>query len=61
VNSEDEAAKLETAIVKSLEGLQVEVVAGQILHDKTTKPLTHEGAVGVLDRLRARGFKVTRA
>lgn len=58
--SEDDAQQLEAAILTALTGLQVEVVAGPILRDATIKPLTHEGAISILDRLRARGFRVTR-
>lgn len=60
MTSEDEAAKLESAILNALAGMEVEVVAGPILHDTANHPLTREGAMNVLDRLRARGFKVER-
>lgn len=58
--SEAEAQKLEAAILVALTGVQVEVVAGPVFHDTTIKPLTREGAIAVLDRLRGRGFKVER-
>jgi len=51
-------ANIDEDILHVLDGLEVQVVAGPILHDKTVKPLTREGAQTVLDRLRARGFKV---
>lgn len=48
-------------LIKVLEGLQVEVVAGQILKDTFERPLTKEGAQSVIDRIRARGFKIEKA
>jgi hypothetical protein len=50
----------EDAAIKALDGLQVEVVAGPILKDTYMRPLTKEGALSVIDRLRARGFKITK-
>jgi hypothetical protein len=60
MTTEDDAEKLEFAVLNALTGLSVEVVAGPILKDTSMKPLTHEGALAVLDRLRARGFRVER-
>ena len=51
---------LEAAILAALTDMPVEVTAGPIFKDTAVHPLTHEGALTVLDRLRARGFRVTR-
>ena len=51
---------LDEAVIEGLTGASVHVTAGTILHDEIVKPLTRTGAEDVLDRLRARGFKVTR-
>jgi hypothetical protein len=48
------------AILKTLEGLKVEVVAGPILHDTTEKPLTKRGAIDVLHALNDDGWKIVR-
>jgi hypothetical protein len=56
-----EQDELDNAILVALNGTQVSVVAGNIIHDTIVKPLTTEGASMVYDRLKARGFKVIRA
>jgi hypothetical protein len=48
------------AILKALEGLKVEVVAGPILHDTTEKPLTKRGAMDILHALDDEGWKIVR-
>lgn len=45
-------------VIADLVGLSIHVEAGQILHDTTVKPLVHEGAQDVIDRLRARGYRI---
>jgi phosphoserine phosphatase len=58
--TEAERAALNEAILKTLEETQVEVVAGQILGDYTMKPLTRDGAQMIIDKLRARDFRIVR-
>lgn len=53
--------ELDAAVLDTLTHLSVQVVAGPIFSDSYEKPLTRDGAQAVLDRLRARGFKITRA
>jgi hypothetical protein len=48
------------AIVKTLEGLKVEVVAGPILHDTTEKELTKRGVMDILHALSDDGWKIVR-
>jgi hypothetical protein len=47
-------------ILEALLGTEVSVVAGSILGDSMVKPLDSKGAQQVLDRLRGRGYKVTK-
>lgn len=61
MNGGDPAKELDTAILDVLTHLDVQVIAGPIFSDTYSKPLSRDGAQTVLDRLRARGFKVTRA
>lgn len=58
--TEAERAALNEAILKTLEDTLVEVVAGPILGDHTTKPLTRDGAQMIVDKLHARDFAITR-
>ena len=58
--TESEQQELDQAVLSSLVGTEVAVIAGNILKDTIVKPLTAEGAQNVYDRLRARGFKVVR-
>ncbi len=61
MNGKSEKDQLDAAVIEILTGLDVNVVAGSILHDTFSKPLSKDGAQAVLDRLRARGFQITRA
>jgi hypothetical protein len=47
-------------ILKVLEGLNVEVIAGPILKDKTEKPLTRRGAQDIMRALDEEGWKIVR-
>lgn len=58
--TEDEIKKREEAIIQALIGLDVRVRGGDILKDTFSKPLVREGAEAIVDRLRARGFKIER-
>jgi hypothetical protein len=53
--------ELDAAVLDVLTHLRVSVIAGPIFSDSYEKPLSRDGAQAVLDRLRARGFKVTRS
>lgn len=57
-NGETEARALQQSIVEALTGATVHV---QGLVSSFPGPLTAEGAQDVIDRLRARGFKIERA
>jgi len=46
------------AVQDALVGTIVRVKAGSVLGDSLEKPLTHEGAQDVIDKLRARGYKI---
>jgi len=46
------------AVQDILVGTIVRVKAGTLLGDTLEKPLTHEGAQDVIDRLRARDYKI---
>lgn len=52
---------IDNAVLVALNNLPVSVVAGHILNDTMTKPLSTTGAVQVYDKLKAAGFKVVRA
>lgn len=56
--SEVEQKALDESVIKALSGAKV-VVEGAVGLDATLS-LTEEGAQDVVDRLRARGFKVVR-
>ena len=58
--SDETPEHVEEAILRALTDMPVEVTAGPIFKDTAVHPLTHEGALTVLDRLRARGFRVSR-
>lgn len=44
--------------VTVLEGLDVKVTMGQILKDTAERPLTHQGALTIVNHLRNSGFKI---
>ncbi len=46
------------AIVKILDGLKVEVIAGPILKDTTEKPLTRRGVLAIIHALGDEGWKM---
>lgn len=48
------------AILKVLEGFEVEVVAGPILHDTTRKPITKQGALALIHALEDEGWQIVR-
>jgi len=60
-NNESEIRQRDLAIMDALTGLNVSVVMGTLVGDSVVRPLDKDGAQAVLDRLRARGFKVERA
>jgi len=60
MNGRSEKEQLDLEILDALKGLEVSVVGGSIIGDTYSKPLSRDGAQTVLDRLRARGFKITR-
>lgn len=60
VESETERAAFNAAVVEALEGLRV-VVKGNVLGDEMSLELARDGAQAVVDRLKARDFKLIRA
>ena len=60
-SAEDEIRKLEAAVKEALLGLNVSVVMGSTFKDSIERPLDQVGVQAIVDRLRARGFKIERA
>jgi hypothetical protein len=60
-SAEDEIRKLEASVKEALLGLNVSVVMGSTFKDSIERPLDPTGVQAVVDRLRARGFKIVRA
>ncbi len=60
MNGRNEKEQLNLEALDVLTGLEVSVVGGTIVGDTYSKPLSKDGAQTVLDRLRARGFQITR-